>query len=345
MLTGNKGEWSEVYALFKLLADKKLKAGDANLNVIKDLFYPLIRIIREEAHSSLNFSYLDNLVLISSQHQDKQQEVKIPIEEFARQAKFLLTKLQGKTPRTFALPEVENFLNSFNSTSLKAKSSTKSDIRLVIHDLNTGMQPTLGFSIKSQLGSAATLLNAGKTTNFIFKVTGKGLTKEEIEKINSIDGQAKIKRRLEAIYELGSKLEFINTESSIFENNLTLIDSSLPSILACCLEKFFTSKYSHLQDLVNVITASNPLNYNQANQHPFYAYKIKRFLTDVALGMMPSKTWTGELETTGGYLIIKKDGEQVCYHIYNRNQFEDYLFCNTKLETASSSRHNFGYLY
>ncbi len=78
---------------------------------------------------------------------------------------------------------------------------------------------------------------------------------------------------------------------------------------------------------------------------PFYKYKIKRFLTDVVLGMMPSKVWTGVYDATGGYLIVKEDGEMLCYHIYNRNQFEDYLFNNTKLETASSSRHAFGKIF
>jgi type II restriction enzyme len=61
--------------------------------------------------------------------------------------------------------------------------------------------------------------------------------------------------------------------------------------------------------------------------------------------MMPASVWTGELDATGGYLVVKEDGEVLCYHIYNRNEFEDYLLRNTKLETASSSRHDFGKIY
>ncbi|MEG1729646.1 MAG: HpaII family restriction endonuclease, partial [Bacteroidaceae bacterium] len=67
--------------------------------------------------------------------------------------------------------------------------------------------------------------------------------------------------------------------------------------------------------------------------------------TDAALGMMPSKVWTGEYDAIGGYLIVKEDGEIVCYHLYNRNEFENYLFSNTKFETASSSRHDFGKVF
>ncbi len=61
--------------------------------------------------------------------------------------------------------------------------------------------------------------------------------------------------------------------------------------------------------------------------------------------MMPSKVWTGEYDATGGYLIVKADGEIVCYHIKKKNEFENYLFANTKLETASSSKHKFGEVY
>ena len=31
-ITGNKGEWSELYALFRLLGEGKVHAGDADLN-------------------------------------------------------------------------------------------------------------------------------------------------------------------------------------------------------------------------------------------------------------------------------------------------------------------------
>ena len=46
MITGNKGDWSEIYALLKILGDKKLFVGDAELNKIESLFYPIIKIIR-----------------------------------------------------------------------------------------------------------------------------------------------------------------------------------------------------------------------------------------------------------------------------------------------------------
>src|SRR5699024_626375 len=341
MITGNKGEWSEIYTLLKIISDKELYAGDGSLNKIESIIFPIIKVLREESNGTFEFGYSDNLVVIKN----NQDEFKIPILEFQKQAHFLLSKLQGKTERTFSIPEIENFINSFNSSTLKAKSTLKSDIQVVIHDQRTGINPELCFSIKSKLGSPSTLLNAGKTTNFIYKIVNANLSSEEILSINEINSRSKIRDRLEKINQAKGTLKFERTESPIFGNNLILIDSFLPEIIAEMLSLFFSTDINKVSDLVNSVSSVNPIGYNLENKHPFYQYKIKKLLTDIALGMTPAKVWEGTLDATGGYLIVKEDGEVLCYHIYNRNQFEDYLFNDTKLETASSKRHGFGVIF
>ena len=273
------------------------------------------------------------------------EEFRIPVSKFQDKAVLLLSKLKENTSAAFSIPGIENFINSFNCFTLKAKSSIKSDIRIIIHDQRTGTTPGLGFSIKSQLGEASTLLNAGKTTNFIYRIENIILSMDQIEKINNIDSRSKIKDRIEKIKELSGSLTFMKTENITFENNLTLIDSALPKIIAEVIYLYYTSGNSRIIDLINEISRLNPLGFNLKSNHPYYSYKMKHFLTDIALGMMPSKVWTGELDATGGYLVVKDDGEILCYHIYDRNEFEDYLLNNTKLETASSTRHDFGKIY
>src|SRR5690606_35417637 len=130
-----------------------------------------------------------------------------------------------------------------------------------------------------------------------------------------------------------------------YEQKLILIYIALPSIISEVILLFFTTNLSSVSDLTKKVTTENPLHFNIENNHPFYTYKIKRLLTDIALGMTPATVWDGKLDATGGYLIVKKNGDIICYHIYNQNDFEDYLFNNTKLETASSTRHNFGTVY
>lgn len=340
MITGNKGEWSEIYALFKLLGDKELHPGNSEIKKIQNLVYPILRILRTEVNGNFEYSIEDDIVVISG----NEEVFRIPISEFQERAKYLLTKIKSNSG-TFSVPEIEEFMQSINCLSLKASSSAKTDITIVVHDQRTGLQPSLGFSIKSQLGNPSTLLNAGETTNFIFKIVNAKINQKEIEEINNISSRSKIKDRILEIKTKGGKFEFVKTQRTIFSNNLILIDSLLPQILSTVVLNFYSSSHSNTEDLVKLTEEENPLKFDTTDKHLFYSYKIKRFLTDIALGMMPSKVWTGEYDATGGYLIVKADGEILCYHIYNKNEFENYLLANTKLDTASSSRHGFGEIY
>lgn len=155
MITGNKGEWSEIYVLFKLLGDKQLSLGNKDIEKLEDLVYPIIKVLRTENNDNFEYSIKDEIILISG----NEEILKIPISEFRRKSPF-----------------------SSKSISLKASSSTKTDITIVIHDQRTNQNPILGFSIKSQLGSPSTLLNAGKTTNFIYKIKGVNFTAKKLRK-------------------------------------------------------------------------------------------------------------------------------------------------------------------
>lgn len=341
MLKGNKGEWSEIYTLLKLLSDKEIYVGDENLNKIPDLLYPIIKILRDESNGNFEYCINDNLIIISGNN----ESLNISIAEFKNKSEFLLNKIKKGHSSSFSIPEIEEFLSRIKCSTLKAKSSSKTDIRIVIHDLKTNFNPELGFSIKSQLGGASTLLNAGKTTNFVYKIENCTLTNEFIENINSINTRSKIRDRLNILIDNNCEIQFSQTEKEIFGNNLILIDSLLPNILAEIVNYYYSTNLSKINELVEIIETNNPLNYNTGNNHKYYKYKVKKFLTEVALGMMPAKVWNGLYDATGGYLVVKDNGEILSYHIYNKNKFEDYLYYNTRLETASSSRHNFGKIY
>lgn len=339
-LLGNKGEWSEIYALIKLLSDKTLYGGDEDLNKVEELIYPIIKIIRHESAKSHDYVIDGDIIIVS----DETEKLRIPIERFNSSVSILLSKIKN-ADGTFRIPEMESFLSDIRCTTLKAKSSVKSDITIVIHDTRLNKNETLGFSIKSLLGGDATLLNAGKTTNFIFEIKGVDLSTDAIEGINKIDTKSKIRDRIQAIAHAGGTLTYTDMEQDIFKNNLILIDSKLPDILSEIILAYYRTNLTTIRALTEHINETNPITYDKKHNHAFYVYKMKRFLTDVAVGMMPSKVWSGTYDATGGYLIVKKDGEVLCYHLYNRNQFENYLFESTKLETASSTRHDFGKIY
>ena len=120
-----------------------------------------------------------------------------------------------------------------------------------------------------------------------------------------------------------------------------MLDGDLPIIIANLLLAQLNTGISTLKELVETITVINPLEYDLSHASPFYEYKIKHLLTAVALGMMPAKAWNGRYEANGGYLVVKKDGDILCYHFYDRNRFEDYLYSNAYLERSSTTRHEY----
>lgn len=91
-----------------------------------------------------------------------------------------------------------------------------------------------------------------------------------------------------------------------------------------------------------MLEEKNPLNYKNKN---VYTYKIKELLCASALGMTPGREWNGNESATGGYIIVKRDGDVLCYHLYNRNFFKDYLLKNTNIDRPSATRHDYGYVF
>ena len=338
-LKGNKGEWSEIYTLLKLLGEGKVYAGDQNLNKIQDLFYPIIMILRQEKDGNFNYHLQDKDVVI--QTPEGEELLRISASIFLAEAENLL-KAINENDGAFAIPQIETFMDSIYCHSLKAKSSDKTDIRIILHDRRTKINSEMGFSIKSQLGGDSTLLNASKATNFNFKIVGVELSDEEISAINSINPKRnKVIERFNAIINKGALLVFDKVDNTTFKNNLIMLDGDLPTIIANSLLEQLKTGISTLEELSTKIAETNPLKYDEEHASLFYAYKIKHLLTSVALGMMPATAWNGKFDANGGYLVVKKDGEILCYHFYDRNRFEDYLFSNAYLERSSTSRHEY----
>lgn len=185
---------------------------------------------------------------------------------------------------------------------------------------------------------SSTLLNASLATNFTYNVLGSKMTQQQVEEFNET---RLFKDKLSYLDNLSVYLEFSSVQNSNFEYNLKMIDSSLPVILSIIVEEYYRGKVKNIKELTQVLSEKNPLGIAN-DTYQFYSFKIKEFLTNIALGMMPASVWDGRYDATGGYIIVKEDGDILCYHVYNRNEFREYLFNNTRLETPSTTRHDFG---
>jgi type II restriction enzyme len=279
----------------------------------------------------------DNIIICRG----NEEKLIVNTTDFKKYATLLLCEIK-RNNGAFPLPIIEDFMRTVKCTKVKANSTDKADIRIVIHDIQSQRDSLLGFSIKSQLGNSSTLVNPGATTKFTYEIVGREFTNDEISSINSINTKAKIRDRIAKIQNLGGRFRFENVNHRIFRNNLLLLDASIPQIIAELLLLKNTTSYSDIRSLCTILETNNPLDFDLDANPYFYSYKIKHFLLEAALGFVPAKVWDGKYDANGGYIIVKDDGDIVCYHIYNKNLFDNYLFSNTIIENPSSTRYDFG---
>lgn len=334
----NKGDWSEFYIMLYLLGTRNLYTADESLQRLDNIYFPIKRVIRTDIpNESIDFVlngvdrveiYLNSTLMRS-----------MTSMEFMVEAQLLYTDILNGSG-SFDIPRSENFLNNLGLQRLAAPSTEIADVKLELHDTYTGLDQIMGFSAKSYIGGAPTLLNASGATNFVYEITG--LSDDQADVINAITGRTKIIDRIRAISASGGNLRYVRTQNRVFSGNLMMIDSNMESIIAEMLLCSYSQGITDCKRIIEILETSNPLQYPRAGA---YEYKFKQFLCAKALGMEPSIEWSGEDEANGGFIVAKANGDVLAYHLYNRDKFKKYLYENTKFERSSTSRHGYASIY
>ena len=335
----NKGEWSEVYAFLKLIAERRIVgAKNDSLDPDSNQCLSILKVSRDDI-----VAVLEDIVTFKS----ATTGVNIATSDYAsvaREAKKLLAAIKAGDKASFSLPGTAGYLNKLGFSHVAASNADKRDISVGVSDHHVGGEFDYGFSIKSDLGCAPTLLNASGATNVVFRLIPK--TGTNVAAANAINTKMKIMDRCAYLKKVCSSIDYYGYQSGTFADNLLLIDDGLPRIVASLVfARYFggTGDYS-CKNLLEIVKKQNPCGYPAAATS-FYESKLSRFLEAVALGMKPSRPWGGETDATGGYLIVKRDGNLIAFYIYNRDRFKHYLIHNTFLEIASSTRHGFMEVY
>ena len=228
--TANKGEWSEFYAFLKILVNGELAAADKNLEIIEGKSFVFEKVIRTEKNNGIKIYKIQKpktSILITDENGKELK--RINTKEIGCKTLSIFNKIKERKGSAFKIQEAGALMDELLCTKVKADNNKKADIVAVVHDRITEAKIPLGFSVKSMVGGAATLLNAGKTTNFIFEVPG---FTGDLDEINKISGRSKVRDRLKAIIEQGGKLIFVANSSKTFASNLKKIDTALPKFIA-----------------------------------------------------------------------------------------------------------------
>ncbi len=343
-LASNKGEWSEFYAFLKVLEARQLPAANKKLEPIPDRVFVFQKVIRGEKDAPIRVYDITGNVSEIKITDESGNEVSAVVNasNLGEKTRRIFSQIKAGEGGSFEIPEAEALMNELLCTKVKASNEEKADLVAIIHDRISQTSPMLGFSIKSMVGGASTLLNAGKTTNFIYKVTGFNGSNEEV---NAIDTRSKIRDRITVVQQNGGAFSFVGVADEQFERNMRMIDTALPDFIAHMLFDYFTGERRTITELTEALASDDEIRAKFRLSAEDYSYKIRHFLDAIALGMVPSRPWDGFMRAHGGYIVVKEDGEVICYHLYNRDEFQLYLYENTKLEAASSGRHGYGVLY
>ena len=379
VLSANKGEWSELYTHLRLLADGKVYSGDENYSKIVEDTFPIIKIFRRDKKNQDDTIYVVDSAKKQILVRGDQKEAIISQEQFSKMADYLLQEIKTSTGSSFSLPDVQDFMKALNMHSVKASSIDKQDIRMILHDMRVDRNREMGFSIKSRLGGKSTLFNSNADgTNFRYQIVGS-ITDEQISYLNLVSKYFRRKKnhgysevevaeqdaafeklpveyqnRKPAFFSVwfslledwGYKLKYDCVINDTFRCNLLNIDSRFHEILSECLVRYYSHHIgSSVKEIIDSVAVSNPCGIEAECSRFWYELVMKRFLIIVALGMKPNTIWDGVYSANGGYLVVKEDGDIVCYHFYDRNQLENYLLNNTAFETPSTSRHKTSEVY
>lgn len=346
----NKGEWSEAYAFVKLIGEGNVFAADDELNKNPARFYPILKIFKDEIKKYYETNSKDSIVNIIDY--DGTIVSSFKSSKFLDVADKSLEIIKNSSGRSFEVPLMKNFLNEIGIDNFKASSTKKEDIKMEIFDIELDKEDILTFSIKSEIGGKPTLLNASTSTNFTYEI--ENISNEDINYLNSINKEVDrkwLKLKFNKIFEANKNHEYNvklveDTENTLYQN-LRLIDSKLPNILAFMLFYFYShEKAKDIPLLTNKLIEYNPLELNDSEKDIFYKKKISEFIEAVTFGMMPHIKWDGNHELSGGLLTVKNNGEILCHHLFYDNvALRNYLFKNTKLESPSTTRHRYGHLF
>ena len=290
--TGNKGEWGEVYAFFRLLSKPLLRQCDEKLKTVtKDIGEGADEIGIVHFNQIFRRPHKDLPPLCYILDEDNSQwrvasnsiSKVVSSVDCAKQAEKLLRDIRdwGKG-RTKHFPDAYDFLvNQLLATSIKAKSEDKQDIELTIKEKMSGSFMRCGFSIKSLFGSKPTLLNPSRPTCFTYKISGI-----DIETANEIQGYSVSTREykpvpkgwmpaiVSRIQEKGGSFALYSMHET-FEKNMEFIDTKMAQMISYYVLDAYAKNPSvtkgrgssrRINAMTKRISKSNPLGFSDRNK-------------------------------------------------------------------------------
>lgn len=370
MPTKNKGEVSEFYAFVYILGNRVIELVDGHLQLLGQSV-SFLRVFRDEGvvyQFPQNGGIEDDTLEIVHDDGRSSKIGRGVIRSHADQLFRLITQGDNISDDS---PEIIQLKTLLQTEKLTAKSVDKSDLQGEVISSNQTHSHTLGFSVKSHVGSDPSLINSNRENSLLYyrvvPIDHEQLTDGDrvlLEQIANdynlpIDGKrTQIRLYIEILRRNGFRLKFERTAKEALGYTLRIIDTNFPDILAEVLLEHYTyakkSKKGNrrtLGELVdicctrrNISPTFQMLGKTSEEITNSARYKMQNFLLAFSTGASVSAKWDGHDQANGGIIIVLKDGRVVCLELFTRNSIGEYLLSSTVFETPSLSRHGGGRL-
>lgn len=229
---------------------------------------------------------------------------------------------------------IQQLMEKFGTKKVKASSKSKADLKLI---LDGDVPYALGYQTKVSEGAAdASILNASEQSRIRYKVNTKTSLILPYGRGKNKYVKATPKNLVQEILKHGT-IEFDEFICKTFHDNV-----SAPDMLARLLLEYFSVKGNG--EVKNLI----PSILTKENFYPESKWirEITQLLINVCFGMVPTVPFEGNQEAQGGLILCNLfDSSIVIRRIKDSNIFPKELYSISKMDTASTDKHRFGFLY
>ena len=147
----------------------------------------------------------------------------------------------------------------------------------------------------------------------------------------------------------GIDVKFIQTAKQTAGQNLVRSGGlETPLIVAEMLKYYYYNKSgtdTSVDESVRYLADKDVIGYGFGNLYDTYHLKVANLLYAMFTGLRFSKPWNGKSDVSGGYIVVKRDGDVVAFHSCIADEFKDFLVDKLRFEAPSCGRHDYMSIY
>ncbi len=351
-LTRNRGEWSEIWAVLKVLAEGRISTLSVSNGVISKTGSSVLVHALRTGRSGTVIDYVlerdgrGNPSRLSIRKADTGEMLAPPVPHSVVWDDFeafddALTCAGENAKGTFSVAGADELFEQYLFGSGKSPSSLKQDCELALIALDGRTEEMRGFSIKSYTGGSPTLFNASQGAAFRYRLAGQttAAAKRSVDSIQKKSVKSWVVARVNALHELHAFTADVKAENPVFAKNLSLLDTNMASVIGHLLRIGRSSAVNSgsLKEALALLVREDPLGLGAVFAETYYGFRVRHFLRAAALGMTPATPWDGNEDAEGGMLVVSADRELYCL-LAGKSEFERYLVETTYFDTPSTSR-------